>query len=76
MTLRGGSCKSLDDSFKHYTWSNLFRFITDLDPPAIEALAVTVPRLQAPAMRNMLYKNLTGKPAIGANISVSTISIR
>jgi hypothetical protein len=47
--------------------------MTDLDLPTIEALAATVPRLQAPAMRNMLYKNLTGKPAIGANISVSTI---
>jgi hypothetical protein len=47
--------------------------MTDLDPPTIEALAATVPWLQASAMRNLLYKNLTGKPAIGANISVSTI---
>jgi hypothetical protein len=47
--------------------------MTDLDSPTIEALAATVPRLQALAMRNMLYKNLTGKPAIGANISVRTI---
>lgn len=47
--------------------------MTDLDPPLIEALAVTVPSLQAPAIRNMLYKNLTGKPAIGASISVSSI---
>ncbi|KAE9363171.1 hypothetical protein N431DRAFT_357765 [Stipitochalara longipes BDJ] len=46
-------------------------FMTDLDPPTIEALAETVPRLQAPAIKNMLYKNLTGKPAIGANISAN-----
>ena len=47
--------------------------MTDLDPTTIEALAATVPRLQAPTMRDMLYKNLTGKPAIGVNISVSAI---
>lgn len=73
MMLRGGSCKSRDNSFKHCIWSNFFRFMTDLDPPTIEALAVTVPSLQAPAIRNLFYKNLTGKPAIGASISVSSI---
>ncbi|PMD47172.1 hypothetical protein L207DRAFT_627873 [Hyaloscypha variabilis F] len=50
-------------------------FITDLDPSTIEALAATVPRLQAPATRNMLYKNLTGKPAMGANISTKDLRV-
>ncbi|PMD14241.1 hypothetical protein NA56DRAFT_664794 [Hyaloscypha hepaticicola] len=31
--------------------------------------------LQAPAIRNMLYKNLTGKPAIGASISTEDLPV-
>ena len=53
--------------------SNLSRFMPDLDPSTVETLAATVPRLQAPAVRNLLYKYLTGKAAMGANICVITI---
>lgn len=46
-------------------------FITDLDPPTIEALIRTAARSQAPALRDLFYKYLTHKASIGVSIPVS-----
>jgi hypothetical protein len=54
---------------KHF--SNVFRFITNLDSSTIEAIAATAPINHAPALRDLFYKHLAGKSSIGVNIPVS-----
>ncbi|KAH6714526.1 hypothetical protein BKA61DRAFT_440468, partial [Leptodontidium sp. MPI-SDFR-AT-0119] len=46
-------------------------FIADLDSSAIEALVTTVALTQAPALRNLFYKHLTGTASIGVTIKHS-----
>jgi hypothetical protein len=51
--------------------SNVPSFITDLDPPNMEAVLATAPRTHALALKNCLYRYLTGKAAIEVTIPVS-----
>lgn len=52
--------------------ANPCSFITDLDPSTIEVLVTTASRSQAPALKDLFYKHLTRKTAIGVTIPVST----
>jgi hypothetical protein len=61
---------------KSYAFSDLFSFVTDLDPPTVEALAMTAPRSHAPALKNLFYKHLAGKTSLGVNIPVSLSLLR
>ncbi|KAF4628639.1 hypothetical protein G7Y89_g9512 [Cudoniella acicularis] len=50
-------------------------FIPDLDPLTIEAIITTAPITQAPALRDLFYKHLTGKASIGVTIPSQGFSV-
>lgn len=52
--------------------ANPSSFITDLDPFTIQVLVTTASRIQAPALKDLLYKHLARKTSIGVTIPVST----
>lgn len=51
--------------------TNIFRYITDLDPLSIHALLTTASTSQAQVLKDLIYRHLMGEISLGVDIPVS-----